>query len=48
MTGLGNAFSAMGAHKRFTLVDTFDLLIAVKVVAVSTPEWEGAERLPEK
>lgn len=32
-------------RKRFTLVDTLGLLIAVKVVAASTPEREGAKQL---
>jgi len=32
-------------RKRFTLVDTFGLLIAVQVVAGSTPEREGAKQL---
>jgi hypothetical protein len=31
--------------QRFTLVDTFGLLIAVQVVAGSTPEREGAKQL---
>jgi putative transposase len=32
-------------RKRFTLVDTLGLLIAVKVVAASTPERQGAKQL---
>jgi putative transposase len=32
-------------RKRFTLVDTFGLLMAVKVVSASTPEREGAKQL---
>ncbi len=32
-------------RKRFTLVDTFGLLISVKVVAASTPERDGAKQL---
>ena len=32
-------------RKRFMLVDTFGLLIAVKVVAASTPERDGAKQL---
>jgi putative transposase len=32
-------------RKRFTLVDTMGLLIAVKVVAASVPEREGAKQL---
>jgi putative transposase len=32
-------------RKRFTLVDTLGLLLAVKVVAASTPEREGAKQL---
>lgn len=35
-------------RKRFTLVDTFGLLIAVKVVAASVGEREGAKQLLEK
>jgi putative transposase len=35
-------------RKRFTLVDTFGLLIAVKVVAGSTQEREGAKKLFDK
>ena len=32
-------------RKRFTLVDTLGLLLAVKVVAASTPEREGSKQL---
>ena len=32
-------------RKRFTLVDTLGLLIAVRVVAANTPEREGAKQL---
>lgn len=32
-------------RKRFTLVDTLGLLLAVKVVAASTPERDGAKQL---
>ncbi|MBD2077208.1 IS5 family transposase [Phormidium sp. FACHB-592] len=32
-------------RKRFTLVDTLGLLLALKVVAASTPEREGAKQL---
>lgn len=32
-------------RKRFTLVDTLGLLVAVKVVAASVPEREGAKQL---
>jgi transposase len=35
-------------RKRFTLVDTFGLLMAVHVVAASTPEREGAKQLLAK
>ena len=35
-------------RKRFTLVDTFGLLIAVSIVAASTPEREGAKKLLSK
>ena len=35
-------------RKRFTLVDTFGLLIAVKVVAASNQEREGAKQLFKK
>lgn len=35
-------------RKRFTLVDTFGLLMAVHVVAASVPEREGAKQLLDK
>jgi transposase len=35
-------------RKRFTLVDTFGLLIAINVVAASTQEREGAKKIFEK
>ncbi|NET35844.1 MAG: IS5 family transposase [Cyanothece sp. SIO1E1] len=35
-------------RKRFTLVDTFGLLLSVKVVAASVPEREGATQLLHK
>lgn len=35
-------------RKRFTLVDTLGLLIAVKVVAANVPEREGAKQLLQK
>ena len=35
-------------RKRFTLVDTFGLLIAIKVVAASVQEREGAKQLLQK
>ena len=37
-----------GRKKRFTLVDTFGLLIAVSIVAASTQEREGAVKLFSK
>lgn len=38
----------INGRKRFTLVDTFGLLIAVSVVAASVPEREGAKILLQK
>lgn len=35
-------------RKRFTLVDTFGLLLAMRVVAASVPEREGARQLLQK
>ena len=40
-----NAGKKIKGRKRFTLVDTFGLLIAVKVVAASTPERDEAKQL---
>ena len=35
-------------RKRFTLVDTFGLLIAVKVVAASIQSWRRSETIIQK
>ena len=40
-----DAHKNIKGRKRFTLVDTFGLLIAVSIVAASTPEREGAKKL---
>ncbi len=40
-----DAAKKMKGRKRFTLVDTLGLLIAVRVVAANVPEREGAKQL---
>lgn len=40
-----DAAKKIKGRKRFTLVDTLGLLIAVQVVAANTPEREGAKQL---
>jgi len=41
-------FRIIKGRKRFTLVDTFGLLMMVKVMAASVPEREGAKKVFEK